>query len=76
MAAEATGAADVEAFLEELKGVALEANRLRRGVLSDLVAAAGGVSGGAVPRGALALRVVHARPRGAPPLRPVPRIAW
>ncbi|EES05773.1 hypothetical protein BDA96_04G312900 [Sorghum bicolor] len=42
VAAEATGAADVEAFLEELMGVALQANRLRRGVLSDLVAAAGG----------------------------------
>ncbi|KAL5211710.1 hypothetical protein ABZP36_022557 [Zizania latifolia] len=40
--AEVSGAADVEAFLEELKGVALEANRLRRGVLSELVAAAGG----------------------------------
>uniref|UniRef100_K3ZG93 DOG1 domain-containing protein n=1 Tax=Setaria italica TaxID=4555 RepID=K3ZG93_SETIT len=32
----------MEAFLEELKGVALEANRLRRGVLSKLVATAGG----------------------------------
>ena len=42
VAAEVAGAADVEAFLEELKGVALEANRLRRGVLSELVAAAGG----------------------------------
>ena len=42
VAAEVTGAADVEAFLEELKGVALEANRLRRGVLSELVTAAGG----------------------------------
>ncbi|KAL6911671.1 hypothetical protein ACP4OV_000476 [Aristida adscensionis] len=42
VAAEAAGAADVEAFLEELKGVALVANRLRRGVLSELVAAAGG----------------------------------
>ena len=42
VAAEVAGAADVEAFLEELKGVALEANRLRRGVLSELVTAAGG----------------------------------
>ncbi|XP_037447686.1 protein INAPERTURATE POLLEN 1 homolog [Triticum dicoccoides] len=40
--AEVAGGADLEAFLEELKAVALEANRLRRGVLSDLVAAAGG----------------------------------
>uniref|UniRef100_A0A0Q3VVN4 DOG1 domain-containing protein n=1 Tax=Setaria italica TaxID=4555 RepID=A0A0Q3VVN4_SETIT len=40
--AEVAGTADVEAFLEELKGVALAANRLRRGVLSELVAAAGG----------------------------------
>uniref|UniRef100_J3LFI5 DOG1 domain-containing protein n=1 Tax=Oryza brachyantha TaxID=4533 RepID=J3LFI5_ORYBR len=42
ISAEVSGAADVEAFLEELKGVALDANRLRRGVLSELVAAAGG----------------------------------
>lgn len=42
ISAEVAGAADVEAFLEGVKGVALEANRLRRGVLSELVAAAGG----------------------------------
>uniref|UniRef100_A0A0D9VJ55 DOG1 domain-containing protein n=1 Tax=Leersia perrieri TaxID=77586 RepID=A0A0D9VJ55_9ORYZ len=42
IAAEVSGAADVEAFLEELKVVALDANRLRRGVLSELLAAAGG----------------------------------
>ncbi|KAG8071731.1 hypothetical protein GUJ93_ZPchr0006g42763 [Zizania palustris] len=42
ISAEVSGAPDVEAFLEVLEGVALEANRLRRGVLSELVAAAGG----------------------------------
>ncbi|KAF2946212.1 hypothetical protein DAI22_02g276200 [Oryza sativa Japonica Group] len=42
ISAEVSGSADVEAFLEELKDVALDANRLRRGVLSELVAAAGG----------------------------------
>ncbi|KAK3154828.1 hypothetical protein QOZ80_2BG0195570 [Eleusine coracana subsp. coracana] len=42
VSAEVAGGADVEAFLEELKSVALVANRLRRDVLSELVAAAGG----------------------------------
>jgi hypothetical protein len=42
VSAEVAGRADMEEFLEELKAVALEANRLRRGVLSELVAAAGG----------------------------------
>jgi hypothetical protein len=42
VSAEVASGADVKAFLEELKAVALEANRLRRGVLSELVATAGG----------------------------------